>query len=577
MGWLLATIAPWWLLDHQQHLHRSDDREALWPLYAIVTGGLFGLFAFLLAFKDRVADLSGFHLRRSWRLAAGALLLLPAAFLLQRELRAFARTVWFRPMSPAEGDMLPLMLSTLGDFWRDGVYPYRVHEVATWDLALTFTPGLWLPYSVPYLAGLDIRWAGVAAMAAAGLACFIWTGWTVLRNGNPGNWLSALPVLWLPFGMLWLEYYDDFLGASHLAVYWAVAILAAMALRLRLHGTAGLLLGWCLLARVYLLFAVPFLLIHACRLWRKDRRGAQRLAAGFLVPGVLVGLPFLLWDPAGFTRGLLSGYGEQLSWHIAETPFFAHGIGWTGLLQQVGLDGWRMPLALCLQVPLWIDAWHRLRDERDVLLYSAIAMAVFLSFSIVPWFYVYTLPLVFLAFAFPREQLAVPRGRHGAFVLAGGTLVGAGIALAVLLWGGTRDVRYARFPKQEGSPLFFEASHPLQGFAFHGWIGNEPGAWRPVTGEDAFVALPVRETSVEVVEIEYRGAPSGSEPAVYVNHEPARLLPGTGSGRIQAVIPPGNLFRGGNLIRIRLLAGEGKPVTGWDLGRIELRNADAGR
>ena len=574
--WLLVAAGPWLLLDHQQHLHRTDEREALWPLYTLLTGVFWGLLVGLLCWKDRgEGAVTSVRWERGRWVLAGAVGLAGLLFV-QHEVRAFARTVWFSPISPVEGDMLPLIQSALRDFWRDGVYPYRLHEVAAWELPLTFTPGLWLPYSLPWLAGVGIRFVGAAAAAAAGLACIGWAAWRIAEAGSAREVVAAVPVLFLPAAMLSLEYFDDFLSASHLVVYWAVAVFAAMAVRLRLHATSGLLLGWLVIARVYMVLLFPFVGLYAWRLWREDRRAAVRLLVCFAAPGVLLAVPFFLWDPAWYTRGFLAGYGEQLSWHIEQTPYFVHGLGWTGLLGKLDAAGAGTGLGLVLQVPLWVHAWRRLRTERDLLLYGAAGLVVFLSFSMVPWFYIYGALLVFLAFAPPAVVAggAPPvLSRRAAHLVVAGTAAAAVLLMAVvMLWARGRDVRYGEFPADADSALYFEARRTLWGFDYHAWVSNSEDDWRLVTGQDAFVAMPVRDVAAGRVVIALRGTEPAAQAHVHINNEYAgtHQLPEGEGGVVSLPVPEGNLFRGGNLLRVRLEGPAGEVVTGWELGAVRL-------
>jgi len=93
-------------------------------------------------------------------------------------LASLALGVWWRhhyfavfPIDPARADMLPLVRSALQQLFS-GHAPYRVYAMP-WPLPLTYLPGTFLPYKLPLMLGLDMRWATVLAQVGC-LAAMVW-------------------------------------------------------------------------------------------------------------------------------------------------------------------------------------------------------------------------------------------------------------------------------------------------------------------------------------------------------------------------------------------------------------------
>lgn len=392
---MAAAPAILLFLSWQELTRRSGSPENLhlWPsfLTMLVLAVLVGE---RLATRRRLGasgELPDFRIHR-W--------MIPAVAVLTLLLIPMFRMVWFTSQNPGSADMLPLIQSVLRDFWRDGNYPYHIHEVSHWTLPLTFPPGLWVPYSLPYWFGLDLRaWNVAAALAMT----FVWAGflwWRAKSIHHLADCIPLLPLLLFPFALLHFGYWRTFQEQSHLTGYWFILFAASVAWLRRSNAAVGVLFAWAIVSRPHLVFLLPLFAVWAWREWRLDRVGVLRFGSAMAITGCGLALPFLLADPGAFFAGMFGGYEEQLSHHVVHNPSLIHGFGLSGMLLEFGLFSFRGPLSLLGVVGIFLLAVPRMRCREDVLAWGALMILWFLCLAIVPWFYVFASPVIMLCVAY---------------------------------------------------------------------------------------------------------------------------------------------------------------------------------
>ncbi|MDK2971100.1 MAG: hypothetical protein PWP23_855 [Candidatus Sumerlaeota bacterium] len=567
--YLAAALAPWFLLNQQEKLRYTDGVGLLWPLWTVLTG----LYALLLGVVvwQNLWPLAGSASEPAapprpnrWRRWVGAAAVLVLFAVLTPSLLRYGDKVWLDPVSVAEADMVPLVESALRQFWVLHHTPYAPHEVGHWWLWLTFMPGLWLPYSIPFFLSVDIRTWCMGTLAAASLLLFLRGAGGAAQSRHWATALACVAPVAVPFFLLWTETFGGFLSILHLGGFWLTLVLWCLALRAGSHFLAGVLFAFAVLSRPYMVVLVPFYAAWSFRHWRENRSDVVRAWAGMVLTGLVVAFPFFVHDPKAFLGGVLSGYDIQLSYHVSSNRWATHGFGFTGLLQELDVFDWKMRVALLLEVFFFVAVCRRIRDAQTLLTASAAALFLFLWFTIIPFFYTFVAPLIILAMAAPSFgpdrvcPAALPHAMRRRWILA--VAVTCTVLVGFFVLRPLFDVR-ERIPwlALDGTDNLFESKELQQGFDAYGWVDNTGSKERRVTLPNAYFSLPVRDLTHRLLVVEYECATPRADGFVdvCVNNEYLGSYkldqPGRQTGYL--LVPRKNLFVGGNQVRLRLRRG----------------------
>lgn len=587
--YLAAALLPWVLLNAQEQIRYSESPERLWPAWTLFTAihlGLLGLLAWLTLSpplrEGGETPLIPEHPGAGRRVLAAVVFGVLALALVPGILR-YQLMIWYDPMTPTKGDMVPLIESALRSFWLEHDFPYKGHEVAEWWVWLTFLPGLWLPFSVPFLAGVDIRIWSAAGLGAAGWLLFLDAAFGLVRSESWRSRAALLPAAVAPFVLLHATTFFETLPILHLGGFWLFVVAWAMCLKHGSNFLAGLFFGLCVLSRPYMVVLIPFHGVFSYWQWRDGNRSAVwRTWSAAAIAFLAVMVPFLLVDAKGVVYGTLVGYEQALTHHVESNRWTAHGYGLTGLLSEIGLYETKLLLAAILELTLLAFVAPRLRTARAMLIVSALALFLFLGFSIIPWFYTFVTPALILTVGVPAFEAGddVPPSPavRRRFVVVG-------FLFPAILLGGL--IARSLFDQPErltiqaegGTDALFESKYLHLGFDTAGWVENTGARGFAMMRADAYFSIPVHTIDHDTVGLglEVIEPGKGLWIDLYANGEYLGGRELLYSGPYEWSLPRGNLFVGGNAFRMRVRRDHEVPTdsppppTGIRFWGVELR------
>lgn len=569
--YLALAILPWPLLAWQEHARYTDAKVHIWPATTIIAVlFLVGLLALQWGSRAKnsaeepVPPLRG---RAGWRHAIAAALLVGGGIHLLSELRRICRVLWFNPITPTQADMLPLIQSAVRVFVRDHESPYRYHEVASWGMHLTFTPGLWLPFSIPYSLGLDFRvWCAIASVLTAMLLLIKGT-LHILGSRTRTEMLAAVPAVFAAFMVTQAPHLKAFTPALHVSGMWLVLAAWGIAVGMRRQFAAGFFLGMVFITRPYTAFVLPFYVAHCLLNLRQKPRMVILQGLGMCIPAAIA-IGFLLPDPHAYFYGPAVEYDAQLMPQAMNNPMITHGFGFTAALREAGVIHWRMPLTVICEVLLLIFSLRMLKRPNDLILAVAAGLFVVLSFTIVPWHYVFIDVLVLLAIWSPGgTALPLPSARGRGVGLVAFYLFSLFVVGTVVREVGRPPVRV---PAHE-SPVreLAKLRRGIAGFDDNAWALNDGTVLKKMLETNCYVGFPVYRSDSTQLEVELENR-SGAEFSLRLLANTQllgiyKVPPGRQIVRVQA--PPGTLFRGLNTLRLERL---GTPPGEIFLARVSL-------
>lgn len=338
---------------------------------ASLLSGLFVAVSLLAAFKGR-------HL--AWVAFASLML------------GVFWRIHYFAIFSidPARADMLPLVTLALEQLFS-GHSPYRIYAMP-WPLPLTYLPGTFLPYKLPLLLGIDMRWATVFAHGLC-LAAMLW----LARKTRGDKWLNAPGfIVW---AVVFISAEQTFFDATNTAPWgWAALVWLVATLAIQSRHT-GIAFGLALSTTPLALALLPLTL--AC-LFRSPFSRSQRLfqvASGFSIAAIGI-VPFWLWSPQAFTAGLVHWFNDLDGWSAdkwRQGAWWARNPGFAGLFWSHGWQGalrlfqWTGVIALAV-------GWHRRRVSSALVPFvAAFSFLWFIAFNHMLWPYFFHPVILLLA------------------------------------------------------------------------------------------------------------------------------------------------------------------------------------
>ena len=488
--------------------------------------------------------------------AGGALFLGGGAILLAVLLRGVCRDYWRVPITAYRADMLPLVFSTLRDFWRDGLYPYHYHQTGNWKVWNNYPPSLWLPFSPAYLLHVDLRYVSAACTGAINVI-LLFVAWA----GRRRRWVSPLELAAAAAIIFWFHAappFNTFNAISHVAPYWLAIALWAWTTRRGQWILSAVFFGWAFVSRPTFFIALPFWLLF---LWRNRRQvPLVPMILAFGLTGFASCFLFFIHDPSAFCFGA-KWYKMCANTVISQDPKCLLGIGWTGLLWHMKAYAWALPAAGILVAAVLAWSWPRLRTVNDLFCHAGVAMGLFLMFSLIPYYYIYFDCLILLYFAsWPdaRPAVSAPAKRAGLLAL----VIFLAVPLALTATFCVRDVRRIGKHSTDGE-LAGGASKRTDGLWCTGWgaaEGKGTKGRRLFARDEAEAAVPVGSLQWREMEIRLEAADPARPPepfllAVYLNGEQLgcrRAGPGDLSKPIVFQVPRGSLFRGLNAVHFSL-------------------------
>jgi hypothetical protein len=303
------------------------------------------------------------------------------------------------PIDPARADMLPLVTAALEQLFS-GHSPYRVYSMP-WPLPLTYLPGTFLPYKLPLMLGIDVRWATVLAHGIC-LSAMLWFA----RQTRGKKWLDAPGfIVW---AVVFISADQTFFDATNTAPWgwaalvWLVATLSVQSKHI------GIAFGLAICTTPLALCLLPLTLACFFRSpFSRDQRLFQVAAAiAIAVVGIL---PFWLWSPQAFTTGLVHWFNDLDGWSAdkwqqgswwARYPGFA-GLFWTnGWQGTLRLFQWAGIIALAV-------GWHRRWPSSALVPFAAaLSFLWFIAFNHMLWPYFFHPAILLLALGWSGDLRA---------------------------------------------------------------------------------------------------------------------------------------------------------------------------
>lgn len=590
--WLYIFIAlfPWLVIEAQEALRWTPWRDQLWILGLAATTLHVGALVFLLFYlrrqttetaaalpklngTDNSCDLTsdnscGIHpwysVNRNRYLVAGLLIVitLPLFAWLTRNTQ---RVIWFTPIDPNQADMLPLIQAALRSFWLESEYPYRWHPIGHWALPLTYSPGFWLPYSLPFSLGVDLRLLNAIVMCWMALIIFgDFLASALPRASVKDTLLEALPFVALL--ILWMgPSQNTFRPNLHLPPYWLFLVGWGMAWKSNRPLLAGFCFGLCLASRPFMIVCVPFVIMWAWHNWHSGKKSIILFGMPACVSVLLLVLPFLMIDPKAFLYGINTWYAEGSQIQLANDPVWGDGFGFIGALRRLSLYHYNLQIAAVLQVMLWVLAFGCVKTARDVLFYCGVALFFFLPFSHIPWFYIFVSPLLLVAMAPPAVfftgRVALPPLLPRAampMVWCGG----CAIAVCALAWTYNRPPLHLPFPTLGHHPTkrLDSSVRLLNGFAIPEWVPRDGGQGWEISSSNAYVGVPILGDLPEQLSLtlDLTNPRDGTEINIIINHQPVYHGRVNHAGKMVCSFPIDDrvLFKGMNLLRVELIEPE---------------------
>jgi len=284
----------------------------------------------------------------------------------------------------------------------DGDNPYQASAGQVAEAAKRFGVSL-----TRTAQGGEIDWLiSYPALHTLSYSAFIGLGFSDLRWGTLIVELAALGVIWgalSPMGrvvvplLLLVEPYLTvvFTGGGVTDWLWVLPVaISAITLQRERFGYAGLFLGLACAVKQHPWFAVPFVVVWVVRtvigakgMPAKESIGAffAGLVAGFVIPN----LPFFIWSPSAWTRGVLSPALGNL---------VPDGHGLSSLLSEglLELPPWAYSILIAATLAGLLAVYARFFGRMREALWVLSAVAMYVSYRSLHSYFVFWLPIAAL-------------------------------------------------------------------------------------------------------------------------------------------------------------------------------------
>lgn len=573
--YVLMVVSPWYALHVQELWRYSDNPGRLWPVYTIISL-LYLVGIPLLGWMATSSRLkTGIILEEQtpspyqrWQWIVFLVPLLGLVFWLGHLSLRYLYMPWFYPLS-YHADMIPLIQSVLRDFWVEGMYPYRRHMLPDNPLPLTFPPGLWLPFSIPWMFHSDLRLWQFAALISVGIL-FCRAAVLGFMQSRRLVYIPFLlvPCLLIPFGFS-MGTMQRFFPWMHLAGHWFLLVGWALAALSGRPMLAGCLLGMSIATRPYMVLVLPLLALLTALEWRTHLREHLRMWGACFCSAALLILPFLLYNPQAFAFGMLHGYGEQLGYKVETEPYRVHGVSLGGMLHAWGVHHLRAPLQVVLLLLVYSVAFPLIRrDRRWTLFLSSLVLYVFLSLSLIPWHYTMVDPFLILAV----PLLYMGRGKPTPMIEPHVVLLAPSLLLVCAIVANTFFPPESLGFKARGQSEYFrEIRLPHQGFDYTSWAANSADIPLRSVHQHFFLSLPAYRVNHDSLVIDLSHLPTERDTYLlaWINTVPLGTIKLDGSSPVRFDVKSRTLFHGANSIWFRLWQGD--HLTPEEVMALDLR------
>ena len=366
------------------------------PLVIFVASLLIGLYPVWIIQKYRLAGKTLSLPEISWKPVSIRLVLLLiglAAFgywVFEYQLPVFQKY----PLNRAFSDVIP-QIQVLAERWLADEFPYQPIK---WNYTLfcPYMPLHWMPYSLPIVWEIDLRWTSLIVFA---VIYVIYLGWVSLQQKDVirSLFIGAIPGLFLVAIILYypavVAFTAEFLLASYYILIGLLIISPSPYLR-----AIGLLLG--LLSRYTLVFWIPLYLLML--FLYEDKRKAI-LTGGMALIGFLIFyvIPFLSKDWTIFQQGLeyhgrvLKGLWSPANWQQDYRPYvMIQGFGFAAFFYELPFEPKvNLKIIQFSQIVFSIGStavwglWYRkLKDRIPLTIYLLLGLKVYFAilYSLMP-------------------------------------------------------------------------------------------------------------------------------------------------------------------------------------------------
>ncbi len=302
------------------------------------------------------------------------------------------------PIASIYADMLPLIQGVCETLIA-GNNPYARSYFMPWEIPLTYWPGLWMPYLITHVLGVDPRWIHLGVVV---IISFLFAGflWKAIANKEYPDTTVCIAVLCSIFLFAFSSEFIIFANIGHTPPYWLWLSLLATAVLAKKPRLSAVFLGLVLSSRQPALIYVPIMAIYWLRMLDSVRKTACLLALA-MVTYIFICGPFILLDPDAFFLKPLRQYAHAADYlfRTAQQSLLTDTIGFSYLIRIIN-DQWLLQVTNALAIMItWIMAWKRLFTETDVLLYLGVTGVVFTLTSPIPFHYEYMPLLIVISFA----------------------------------------------------------------------------------------------------------------------------------------------------------------------------------
>ncbi len=300
------------------------------------------------------------------------------------------------PIDPVRADMLPLVVAALEQLFS-GDSPYRVYAMP-WPLPLTYLPGTFLPYKLPLLLGIDMRWATVLAHGLC-LAAMLWFA----RKTRPANWLDAPGfIVW---ALVFISAEQTFFDATNTAPWgWAALVWLAATLAVQSRHM-GIAFGLALCTTPLALALLPLTLVCLLRSPFSRSQRIFQVVCAFAIAVIGI-VPFWLWSPQAFTTGMVHWFNDLDGWSAdkwRQGMWWARNPGFAGLFWG---HGWQRALRFFQWggvIALAVGCHRRWLSTALVPFVAAFSFLWFIAFNHMLWPYFFHPVILLLALGWSGE------------------------------------------------------------------------------------------------------------------------------------------------------------------------------
>jgi hypothetical protein len=305
------------------------------------------------------------------------------------------------PIVVTQSDIIPLIQHMCSEF-SAGRFPYTAFDDFGYLVSPTYLPAQWMPFLLAKRLSIDPRMLSFCVFVIA------YSVFATKIIQNKVAFLKAIVLLSMPFFLISVVFEHD-LGIftytiEQLIVAYYLLLGISLTTESRVFQVFTLVL--CLMSRFALVFWLPLFIFMV---WtKKGLRPTLQLCGGIFLGCALLYGPFLLKDPHIFMNAqAYYDLGAERCWanEVKPTPIY-HGLAFTIFFFEKAGDKIRhiaeVKRTLILITPLLSlllgAIWWRFKDKIDPSLFAIcslkISLAVFFSFIIVPFSYLYLTPII---------------------------------------------------------------------------------------------------------------------------------------------------------------------------------------